>query len=288
MAIMASQQYVDRKFEEIKRILALEGVDKGPKRGLVLLRGVKFKDHPVLGDLNLDFCNGEGNPVDTVIIAGENGTGKSTILNVLNYVLSQDGNPRNVEFDLDLQVEGGRRFMQYAKQGYAVKGIVKDENDQRVKCDEFWGTRTVFSDVDINFHGKDISSVTSLDFDSGANSIRSSNSLATEIKQLIVDIQALDEATTANSIRHVLEVLSKFEYPLKTIDQFVSDEGDLMGNSNVLPFANDYSHGAFQNNQVSIDPIIVSVCKTVVNYVQKRYPGQIAAVRKTICRILRL
>lgn len=86
--------------------------------------------------------------------------------------------------------------------------------------------------------------------------------------------------TTGNSIRHVLEVLSKFEYPLKTIDQFVSDEGDLMGNPNVLPFANDYSHGAFQNNQVSIDPIIVSVCKTVVNYVQKRYPGQIAAVRK--------
>lgn len=87
--------------------------------------------------------------------------------------------------------------------------------------------------------------------------------------------------TTGNSIRHVLEVLSKFEYPLKTIDQFVSDENDLMGNPNVLPFANDYSHGAFQNNQVCIDPIIVSVCKTVVNYVQKRYPGQIAAVRKS-------
>lgn len=200
MAIMASQQYVDRKFEEIKRILALEGVDTGSKRGLVLLRGVKFKDHPVLGNLKLDFCNGEGNPVDTVIIAGENGTGKSTILDVLNYVLSQDGNPRNVELDLDLQVEGGRRFVEYAKHGYMVNGIIKDEKGQKVQCDEFWGTRTVFSDVDINFHGKDISSVTSLDFDSGTNSIRSSNSLATEIKQLIVDIQALDDATTAKAV----------------------------------------------------------------------------------------
>ena len=86
--------------------------------------------------------------------------------------------------------------------------------------------------------------------------------------------------TTGNSVRHVLEVLAKFEQPLKNIDQFVSEENDLMGNPNVLPFANDYSHGAFQSNQVSIGPIITSVCKTVVEYVQKRYPGQIAAVRK--------
>ena len=90
--------------------------------------------------------------------------------------------------------------------------------------------------------------------------------------------------TTGNSIRHVLEVLSKFEYPLKSIDQFVADEKELKSDPNVLPFINDYSHGAFQDNQVNIEPIIASVCKTVVDYVTSRYPGQIEAVRKNYAR----
>lgn len=41
---------------------------------------VNFKNHPVLGDLDLDFRGKDGEPVDTVIIAGENGTGKSNVL----------------------------------------------------------------------------------------------------------------------------------------------------------------------------------------------------------------
>ena len=50
------------------------------------IKKIRFQGHPVLKNLELDFCGLDGNPVDTVIIAGENGTGKSTIINELYKV----------------------------------------------------------------------------------------------------------------------------------------------------------------------------------------------------------
>ena len=47
------------------------------------IRKIKFKNHPVLKNLELNFCDSNGKAMDTIIIAGENGTGKSTILNEL-------------------------------------------------------------------------------------------------------------------------------------------------------------------------------------------------------------
>ena len=44
------------------------------------LKSIRFKEHPVLGNLFVDFCDSDGNAVDTILIAGENGTGKSTLL----------------------------------------------------------------------------------------------------------------------------------------------------------------------------------------------------------------
>lgn len=41
------------------------------------IRSVKFIDHPILRNLELDFCGPDGKAVDTVILAGENGTGKA-------------------------------------------------------------------------------------------------------------------------------------------------------------------------------------------------------------------
>ena len=53
------------------------------------IRKVEFKNHKVLGNLTLDFCDTNGKAVDTVILAGENGCGKSTILNEL-YRISKN------------------------------------------------------------------------------------------------------------------------------------------------------------------------------------------------------
>jgi predicted ATP-binding protein involved in virulence len=54
------------------------------------IREVKWKDHPVLGDLLLDFNNANsGQPFETVILAGENGSGKSTILEEMSSILNR-------------------------------------------------------------------------------------------------------------------------------------------------------------------------------------------------------
>lgn len=66
------------------------------------IRKIKFVDHPILNNLELDFCDKEGNAIDTIILAGENGTGKSTILDVLYQVSSSSLKvPLEVEFDND-------------------------------------------------------------------------------------------------------------------------------------------------------------------------------------------
>ena len=46
---------------------------------------MQFHGHNILGDLSLDFTDETGNPVDTVILAGENGCGKTLILEELYY-----------------------------------------------------------------------------------------------------------------------------------------------------------------------------------------------------------
>ena len=52
------------------------------------IRSIQFINHPTLKNLKLDFCGPDGTAVDTVILAGENGTGKSTILNYLYGLFS--------------------------------------------------------------------------------------------------------------------------------------------------------------------------------------------------------
>ncbi|HEY8891730.1 MAG TPA: AAA family ATPase [Clostridium sp.] len=47
------------------------------------LKKIKFNNHQILNDLEVDFCDGNGIPLDTIVIIGENGTGKTTLLKSL-------------------------------------------------------------------------------------------------------------------------------------------------------------------------------------------------------------
>ena len=67
---------------------------------------VKWKDHPVLGDLLLDFNNTcSGHPFETVVFAGENGSGKSTILQEISSFLNL-GSFANFDY-IEYSVNGG-------------------------------------------------------------------------------------------------------------------------------------------------------------------------------------
>lgn len=166
------------------------------------IRKVEFINHPILGDLTLDFCDASGHAVDTVIFAGENGVGKSTILNALYSLTSHNLNfEANVEFERQdqpvtlkfywKQLYNGQRYI-YIADGSGWDVYSADKEQQRK-----YPLYGIFSDVDINFHSNNLSNVTSLTLDRKTESRRSSNNLPTEVKQLLIDIQALDDADIA-------------------------------------------------------------------------------------------
>ena len=52
------------------------------------IKSINIQNNKILGNLFLDFTNDSGEIINSIIIAGENGTGKSTILNII-YEFSQ-------------------------------------------------------------------------------------------------------------------------------------------------------------------------------------------------------
>lgn len=175
------------------------------------IRKIKFKDHPVLKNLELDFCGKDGKAVDTVIFAGENGTGKSTIINVLYEVASHAIKyPLVVEFEKEgiifrinyyLRNREDSNSLIYADDGRGMNAYI-GLDDIKNKY-PFSG---IFSDVDINFHADDVSTVTSLSLDAIKDSRRSTEKLPTQINQLLVDIQSTDDGELARAYRKAKEL----------------------------------------------------------------------------------
>ena len=52
-----------------------------------MISRIRWKNHSVLGNLELDFRDENRKPSTTIILAGENGTGKTTVLDTLSEFL---------------------------------------------------------------------------------------------------------------------------------------------------------------------------------------------------------
>ena len=198
------------------------------------IKSIQFKNHSILGNLFVNFCDKEGKPVDTVLIAGENGTGKSTLLNEIYKILTlKIDNPltltaevdnKEIVFDYYLKTLSSRQAC-YVKVGSKEHVVVPTYHPYE---EHFIG---IFSDVDIHFNTKPIANVTSLDIDTKPNSRRSNEQMTQEIQQLLIDIQALDDAKISQMIR------------MKKGEQVLVDESLLSGRMERFVSAFDYMFG---------------------------------------------
>ncbi|WP_421246154.1 AAA family ATPase [Aeromonas sanarellii] len=196
------------------------------------LISMSFHKHPILGDLELDFSK-DGKPISTIFIAGDNGTGKTTILNILyslsnlaassfnhaltlRFYLSQrqlDAINRHPNVNLNNVLQLGSILTikivpirknywddftiscEYNGVDYALPPHLFGDNNI---SNEF---KFIYSSAAINFTPKKIQTVTSKNLDESHTSRISNEDLATEITQLLIDVQSLDDADLSKWVR---------------------------------------------------------------------------------------
>lgn len=170
---------------------------------MMKIKSIKFKNHPILKNLELDFCDANGNAADTVIIAGENGTGKSSLLNYLYSLSSTVVSAESIVMINDDNVDIPLMYSYDSKKEHIW---ISDNRGLRTlpglpELKEKYKMSGIFSDVDINFQADNLSSVTSMALDTSDSSRRSTTDLPKQIKQLLIDVQALDDAELSHAMR---------------------------------------------------------------------------------------
>lgn len=148
---------------------------------------LRCKNHYLFGDMEFDFTDANGNPVDTIIIAGENGAGKSTLLNLL-FASSGGGFTPKDEGDYELVCKlNGKDFTFY--RSVNSRGTAHYRVEPQINFE----LRSIFSDVAINYARNDIiRSITNRNVDESNDSRKSGENLAQYIEQSLIDIADLD------------------------------------------------------------------------------------------------
>jgi len=197
---------------------------------------IEFTNDELLGNLVLDLSDLSAKPLDTIILAGENGSGKTSILEALykfselQLVSTNDHANKSITVTYQIpneqlaqiasHLDGAASNIKYATEGivsikkdfsitvynysqYIVQFKYPTEQGEKIfsssipamfNHNDIKALFTVaFSTVEINYNPQKVSTVTSKDVDSmTTTSSRSGGNLATEIKQLFVDIQNND------------------------------------------------------------------------------------------------
>lgn len=193
-------------------------------------RKIEFRRHPILGDIVFDFTDDKGNTIDTIILAGENGCGKSVLLNsIFDYApfISNKDKEGEILTEIELLddemslIKSDRNFDKNLVDHQFLNIISIHQNfdnnnllePSKVILKEISGKeyfangyilgkeifKIIFSDVEINFTPKTISNVTSKNIDElNQQKIKSDNNIATNITQLLIDIDNLDSSDLAN------------------------------------------------------------------------------------------
>lgn len=202
------------------------------------IRKINFLDHPILGNLGLDFTDENGKIIDTIIFAGENGTGKSTLLEELYNACSPERLAKfetfqeyevliNIELN-DNELSELKFHMNFAGElsnsvhvNYVVHAsryqspnvfyhCTFQTNDGTTLQDWRNGSafiknirRVIFSETDINYNIENISNIGAKYLDEYVNRTdKSSNNSPTDIVQLLIDVHNSDSEDIATWVRN--------------------------------------------------------------------------------------
>ncbi len=76
------------------------------------IRKLKIKNYKIFDDVDFDFTDAEGNTLDTIVLAGVNGCGKTTVLEIirmyLNHEFSNEFEKSEIEFEFEFRFESWR------------------------------------------------------------------------------------------------------------------------------------------------------------------------------------
>ncbi|MCB6660262.1 AAA family ATPase [Eubacterium callanderi] len=169
-----------------------------------MIKEIKWKDYSVLKNLKLNFEKDDGSIYNTVILAGENGTGKTTILETLATFLNL-GSFKPFEY-IRYDVEDSKYKItqnqetdslygyhnRIKENGESIKEFVSQSSDINDKADiRYYGC--VYSKARSGFITQKIISTTNQQLDN-EKYVADQNEDFTSIKQLIVDIDTQDNA----------------------------------------------------------------------------------------------
>ena len=172
---------------------------------------IKWKGHPILGDLELDFRNKKGIPYDTIIFAGENGTGKTTVLtSISDFLNGYSIDFEYIEYQIDNEIYQAIPPTQELYYGYYNLRLPNEtiievdsgknrngssSSNPRIDKDprniRFYGC--VFSKARADYKTDKITGTTTKQLDIENKDVDTEDNF-TSIKQLLVDIEGEDNA----------------------------------------------------------------------------------------------
>lgn len=174
------------------------------------IRKIKYNNHPVLGNLELDLVNHDtGIPYDTIVFAGENGTGKTSILSSLSTFLNKSSLKYfdSIEYDANggqfiaEPLDGGLHVeIGYYKRTNVATGTATNihtaagnrEEQILADLDDLRHYGCVYTKARADYKSTAISGTKASELDKSSYDIDTSDDF-TSLKQLIVDVDTSDD-----------------------------------------------------------------------------------------------
>lgn len=181
-----------------------------------MIKSIKWNNHEVLGNLELNFQKADGTVYNTIILAGENGAGKTTILETIATFLNLGSVAcfETIKYDVngetytitphELNPHLGFHKRKKESDGTVVSVFTNGSTDfEKLKSDledlRYYGC--AYSKARSGFSTKAVKSTTTSQLDDSKYESDSSDDF-TAVKQMLVNIKSQDNSTWARLSRN--------------------------------------------------------------------------------------